>query len=119
VKMLGTTTASPSNERFTTPTSNRLDYTGVRAAQINLIANVASVRVGGGPINVHSVTFFKNGVIMDNTVEGAGGSAGDPQNASITAVDNATAGDFYELYVSNDTDTTNLIITDLQFSIRG
>lgn len=117
VKMLGTTTASPSNERFTTPSSNRLDFTGIRDAQIRLTANVASVRVGGGPINIHTVTFFKNGSQLNATVESAGGSAGDPQNATLTAIDTATDGDFYEIFIANDTDTTNIVVTDLQFSI--
>ena len=117
VKMLGTTTPSSSNERFDTPSSNRLDFTGIRDAQIRLTANVASVRVGGGPINIHTVTFFKNGSQLDATVESAGGSAGDPQNATLTAIDTATTGDFYEIFIANDTDTTNIIVTDLQFSI--
>lgn len=117
-KAAGTTTASASNERFDNPSSNRLDYTGIRDSQLSITANIASSRTGGGGVNTHTITFFKNGSQLDATVQSAGGSAGDPQNATITAIDTATAGDFYEIYISSDA-AVNLIVEDLQFSITG
>ena len=120
VSILGTTAASSSNEEFSSPGDNQLQFNGVRAVQVALACHASTERVGGGGSDVHQITFYKNSLIMDANIKGTGSSsAGTIQSVSIIGIDTAEPGDIYSVYVANTTNTNDVTVTDLQFSIIG
>ena len=60
---------------------------------------------------------FKNGVEITNAAQTNVISAGSPKNTSVVCLLKLSQDDYLELFVSNDTDTINVLITDAIFRV--
>ncbi len=113
VKVAGTTTFDSISERFTNDggTSNRAKYIGSRNRTFSLSA-VASLTSGNG--NALRMAIFKNGVLVGNSeARGSISGTGDPLNIVTSTIVSVVTNDYLEVFVRNDTATTNITATNL------
>lgn len=115
-KAAGTTTASASNSKFTSPSSNRLTYTGAFNQSFFVTVN-CNVRTSVSTQNVNIVV-AKNGVNVSEsemTILCQAGST--PSFGATQAVVELTANDYIELYVRNTSSVNNVIVSDMNMNI--
>lgn len=115
-KAAGTTTASSANSKFTSPSSNRLTYTGAFTQSFFVTVN-CNVRTSVSTQTVNIVIAKNGSVIMDSemTILCAAGST--PSFGGTQTVVELTANDYIELFVRNTSSVNNIIVSDLNMNI--
>lgn len=114
VKVAGTTTPSPINERFS-HSDNRLTYTGVEPATVDLDARYT---VGTGNNQALSFYIAINGaVVTESRARVRVGSGADERAGSATAIVLMNNGDYAELWVANDSTTAS--VTVVAMTLKG
>jgi hypothetical protein len=114
-KILGTTTAT-NLFRVTSPTSNRLTYTG-RKVQSFLVTCALSF-TGGNNTN-YSFYVSKNGVkLPESEMFTKMNSNGDEQACPITCTVSLNPGDYLEVWAENNTNTTSMTVETMNMTIK-
>ena len=120
VKALGTTTleSTPAAKNFDMPVSNRLRYIGTAARAVNVqIAASMTTAASNKEVALHVA---KNGaVIVSSFMERKTGTSSDKGSAPTFANVDMSNGDYVELFVSNETDNTNLTIERMTMIANG
>jgi hypothetical protein len=113
VKLAGTT-SSTTLQKFSSPTSNRLTYTGKRDISARVFISVTGTAPGN---NVsYSIALAKGGVIIASPHASTGTmSIGQAFLMVLDTEVNLVTNDYLEVYIKNNTGTTAITITDLQF----
>jgi hypothetical protein len=116
-KVLGTTTAGELS-RFSMPTSNRLTYIGLNTVNLFLTIAFSMTKSTNGAIDIKSV-LYKNGItpITSTTSNVNIKNNGDLVSAVVQGYVLLNPNDFIELWVSNITNTTSIIVNTMNFSI--
>lgn len=116
VKVAGTTTASAVNQKFT-HTSNRLTYTGAITRDFYVSATVT---LSSGNNNQVGVYVTKNGLTLDESetylTTNTGGRV---ENGMVQTLVELSENDYIEIFVENNTSTTNVTVQDLNTVIRS
>lgn len=107
-KILGTTTASPENQKFVA-TNNRLTYTGVLTDTYFYTSTFTLTTTNNQNIEV---ALYKNGVFVVSTPLFSDGN-GVSINSSIGTLIPLTTNDYLELFVRNNTSSANIRATYL------
>ena len=87
-----------------------------RTGEYQLFATVSFI---GGSTDVYSLAFFKNNGVTklgSRTTRKIGSGATDTGACSVSALETLTAGDTVELFIQNETDTSDCTIQDCVFS---
>ena len=115
-KAAGTTTAMTTNSKFTSPSSNRLTYTGAFTQSFFVTVN-CNVRTSVSTQTVNIVIAKNGSVIMDSemTILCAAGST--PSFGGTQTVVELTANDYIELFVRNTSSVNNIIVSDLNMNV--
>lgn len=115
-KVLGTTTENSLNQRFE-HTNNRLEYSG-SITKIFTLTAIASI--SGGNNKDLDLVFVKNGgiVLSASSAKVTTDAGGKVTNMSISDVIELSYGDYVEVWMANDTDTTAATVVNLSFTIR-
>lgn len=116
VKIAGTTVANALNQKFSTGTTNRATYTGAFPADFGVSVNASMV--SGNNQNIR-MRIAKNGVTIPESnssfiTTGFGDASAIPTQTLTTLVPT----DYLEVWVANDTATTNITVTDLNVIVR-
>jgi hypothetical protein len=117
VKVAGTTITGQNNQFI--HTTNRLQYTGTETKIFKLNASF-SWELSSGVADLASMYIYKNGVVITKSrLQGKMNDtlANYPRNASITILESLSTNDYVELWVSNDGNTNNMIVSYIQFNI--
>ena len=115
VKVAGTTAALSLNERIVASTSNRLTYTGAEPSVVLATWN-ALVDTGNNVLLTFYV--YKNGTKIDETASSVrAGSGSDERLAYLSAIVNVETNDYIELWVENNTNTTNVTCNTLTANV--
>lgn len=114
-KAAGATTAFPGTSALLGITDNRITYNGEGSATARV---VFSATVAAGINDVIDVSVHKNGTL----VEGSGLAAtmdgnGDGENITGSAVVPLEPGDYVEIFVANESGTTNITVSELSVTI--
>jgi hypothetical protein len=117
-KILGTTTASSINQKFS-HTNNRLTYTGGLARSFKVTSFVSANSVSTNAVTI-LVRIYKNGVAIPESEAQAATSAtarneSFPSQAIIEMVQN----DFVEIFIANATNANSLLVTELNVVIEA
>lgn len=115
VKVAGTWT-SESSSQMTGSTDGRITYNGERNAILPINLSISLEPVSGSNKNL-SVNLFKNGTLVANSAVSAIISASSPLNLVAFWQDNWATNDYYEIFVQNDTDTTNIQVDNAIFRV--
>ena len=114
----GTTTLdSAVTSKFSMPQSNRLAYDGAINRQFRCTAIITLT--SGNNVQVGNY-FAKNGslILSSETYTTTDGN-GRRENVAIQTVVELTAGDYIEVFVENDTNTSNITVSDLSVIIEA
>lgn len=115
-KVAGTTTSSSITQKFTN-TDNRATYNGALSRNFKVTA-VLSVESGNN--NQIGVYLAKNGsVLTDSEVYLTTNSGGRAEAGVVQALTNLDQGDYIEVFVENDTGTSNITVSDLNVSVES
>jgi len=116
VKAAGTTTLSPFNHNWTMPQDNRLTYGGTADRVVHLALSVSFTSAGNNK-NIR-MRIAKNGVtVASSEVQRFVATGADVGSTALHHFDNVTPTDFFELWVTNMTDTVNLTVEQFNMFI--
>lgn len=114
-KVLGTTTNGALTSKFT-HSNNRATYVGSISRSFFVTATLS---VESGNNNEIGIYIAKNGVVLtDSEVYITTNSGGRAEAATVQTLVELTANDYIEIFVENDTSTSNITVTDLNVIIR-
>lgn len=102
---------------FTGTTGGRLTHDGQRDIKVPIDVAVGLIPSGGGTINV-SVYLAKNGAVIANSKTTVEVSGSTQRTLSIPWQDTVSENDYYEVFVENNTNTTNIIVETGRLRIR-
>ena len=116
VKIAGTTTANAINQKFT-HTDNKVEYTG--AISTSFVVTATASFSGGNNKNV-SLFIAKNGTIdpaseMRATTDGVGKA----ESIAIQTIALLETGDYIEIWIENNTDSTDFTVEYLNVIVRN
>lgn len=117
-KILGTTTASSINERFT-HANNQLTYTGAitRSFVITASCSASSITTANATITVR---ITKNGTTLAESEAQATTSATNRnENFFCQTIVQLAQNDFIELFIANNSSALNLLVSELNVVIRA
>lgn len=118
VKAAGTTTltTAPAAKGWSMPTNNRLRYDGV-ADRLAVVHCPLSLQAAGTAVDL-SIRLAKNGTtIADTEITLRVASASQDGAVSTVGLVEVSNGDYIELWVANETDTTNLTVTKMTLAL--
>ena len=114
-KVAGTTTNGSITSKFT-HTNNRQTYTGSISKAFTITATLS---VESGNNNQIGCYIAKNGsVLTDSEIYITTNATGRAEGAAVQTVTDLTDTDYIEIFVENDTGTTDITVTDLNVIIQ-
>lgn len=118
VKILGTTT-SVNLFRFTSPTNNRLTYTGIKTRRSMVMCSLTSTLLGSSGNKYFSFYIAKNGVVLPESKQKVKLLSNTDQTPiSISCLVLLAPNDYIEVWVENNTDDTDMFVQTLNMSIK-
>lgn len=115
-KVLGTTTAV-SLFRVSSPSNNKLTYTGTRTRRFALICSLSLT--SGGNNKYYSFYIYKNGVMLpESKQELKLGSGVDKGSVTLSCTLQLNPNDYIEVWVENTTDNTSVTVESLNLAIK-
>ena len=118
VKIAGTTIGFANNVDFTTAVNNRLVYTNPLDKTFALEASVTMTAAMNN--QTIGIAFAVNGVVDTTTIqEQRLGASADPFTVSLTGHVRLSQNDFLEVFVSNETTTGNVTMSQVNVTVRG
>ena len=117
-KILGATTASSINQKFS-HTDNRLTYTGGLARSFKITAAISA-----NSVTTQSVTILtrvaKNGTtIAESESQATTSATGRNENFFSQAIVELNTNDFIEIFIANATNANSLLVTELNFVVEA
>ncbi len=116
VKIAGTTT-STGLFRVTSPSNNRLTYTGAKTEEFQVICSVTATALSNN--KSFSVHIFKNGIRLPQSTQSlklpSGVAAG---SITLSCIVNLVPNDYVEVWVENNSDNTDITFENLNLSIH-
>ena len=106
-----------STSQFTGTTAGRLTYNGERDLPGPVDVSCGLISAGGGSIDVQ-VSLALNGTVIATSSTPISISGSNPAHISIPWQLNLEEDDFLEVFVQNDTNTTNIIVEFCRLRIR-
>ena len=118
VKALGTTTIVATPHGVGMPTNNRISYTQSVERHFSVDCSIAAQTAGANKTILYQL--YKNGVAMPETLmTRAHSGAGSNGVVALTTSVHLALNDYIELWVANQSDSTNLTITNGTLNIKG
>jgi hypothetical protein len=116
LKILGTTTSGPYIEKFTL-TNNRATYAGALQGFYKVSALST---LSGGANDLASLYVAANGSIVASSKNSStlNSGTGRAENVSCQAIVSLNPGNYIEMFIANDTDTTSITVVDLNVIIE-
>lgn len=116
VKVAGTTTAG-SLFRVTSPTNNRLTYTGKKSRRFQVICSVTMVSAG---LNKNfSFYIAKNGTVLPESRQQMQlAVTGDRGTITVSCMADMATNDYLEVWVANNSDNTSLTVTLMNLAMK-
>jgi len=117
VKVLGTTTESSDNEKYSMPVNNRLTN-GAAIERKFLIQCNLSFTTGNNKVCEFAFYDSKLGAIrVPSQTKSTSNAGGRAENVSLSCVVSHSEGDYLEIFTRNTSDTSSITVTDMNFLI--
>jgi uncharacterized protein YaaN involved in tellurite resistance len=106
------------SQNVTISTAGRITYDGTVARPLSVDINTTIITASGSAIDV-TVYLAKNGSVIANSArQSIGAGATDPVNTTTSWLLSMATNDYLEIWIENNTDTTNLILQDAVLRVR-
>lgn len=105
------------SSQTTGTTAGRSTYDGGKDATLPITASL-SVEPASGTNKLISVRVAKNGTVITNSTRTALTNTGSPTAITVPWQDNLSTGDFIEVFVTNDTDTIDVLVSSAVLRIN-
>lgn len=116
VKLAGTTLLDKNSTYWSSPQSNRLQYSGPAKRGVNCQATLSITTASNN--KTIKVAVAKNGVVIeDSAIRRFVATGSDEGAVALFAFDEVINGDYFEVWVANETDSTNITATSLNFAV--
>ena len=96
--------------QMTATTAGRATYNPAKDSRAPITASVTVEPVSGGTVTL-GVCIAINGTIIPNSLRTSATSAGNPITISCPWQETLTTGDYTEVFVSNESNTTNILVS--------
>ena len=116
VLIAGTWTVETSSQ-FTGTVGGRLTYNGSKTSKLPVSLTFTGAPISGTNIDV-KFHLYKNGAAIPRAIQGNIISSGSPKNTTLIWQLELDTNDYLEAFVSNDTNTTDILITGAKFRIN-
>ena len=117
-KILGTTTASTINQKFS-HTNNRLTYTGGLARSFKVTAAISANSVVTNSVIIKT-RVAKNGItIAESESQATTSASARNENFFSQAIVELNTNDFIEVFITNESNANNLLVTELNFIVEA
>lgn len=116
VLMNGTWTESRTSQ-MTTTAAGRATYDGEKNSTLPITAKVSAEPVSGNGVQI-GVYLAKNGVVINETEAYGTADAGKPTSITVIWQDSFSNGDYYEVFIENNTNTTDITVSTAQMRIN-
>ena len=117
VKVLGTTTESADNEKYSMPVNNRLTNGAAIERKFLIQCNLAFT-TGNNKVCEFAFYDSKLGAIrVPSQTKSTSNAGGRAENVSMSCVVSHSLDDYLEIFTRNTTDPTNVTVTDMNFLI--
>ena len=115
-KVLGTTTPA-SLFRVSSPTDNRLTYTGTKSKRFQVICSLSLTAQAAN--KYYSFYIVKNGVVQPESRQAMRLSSGvDKGSVTLSCTVLLDANDYVEVWVENNSDNTAMTVESLNLAIK-
>ena len=114
-KVLGTWTAQAA-QQFTTDVTGRIAYSGQRPFTAAITAVLTCLMATGGNKNIHAYVAI-NGTVLPSSGIQVSPSSSVFESLSLVWVASLNAGDYVEVFVENNSDTTGIVVRDASFRV--
>lgn len=109
VKVAGTWVVGPVSQ-FAGTTGGRLTYNGIKSIRVPITASI-SVEPTSGTNKVIALRIAKNGTTIANSQISVKADSGSPLNMSSPWQETLVPGDYIEVFVTNSSDTTSVLVS--------
>lgn len=116
VKVLGTWVAERQSQ-FTVDTTGRITYVGERPLTVPIDV-VTTINSAGGTNKDIEIYVALNGSVIPNSGKTNRVGQNDPKSTTVMWQLTLNQNDFLEVFVENDTDTVNLVVSDAILRVR-
>jgi hypothetical protein len=117
-KIVGTTTPSPINQKFS-HSDNRLTYTGGLARSFKVTSFISANSVATNSVTI-LVRIAKNGVtIAESEAQASTSATARNESFPSQAIVEMTTNDFIEIFITNATNANSLLVTELNVVIEA
>jgi hypothetical protein len=118
LKAAGVTGSTGTLHDFTMPVDNRLTFNGASPREVQIAASLSMTAIGNN-VTI-SVYLARNGVVIPGShMQQRIGTGADIQAISTSANFTLGVNDYIELWVENNSDTTNLQVEFMQMNVLG
>ena len=106
----GSTWTDEGSSRFTSDTTGRSTYSGPKDVRLPITISSTSVMASGGAKDISLYVAINGAIVAKSGAHFSVSTA--PERATLTWQYTFSPGDYVELWVENNSDTTNIIVTD-------
>lgn len=117
-KILGTTTASTINQKFS-HTNNRLTYTGGLLRSFKITAAISANSVITNSVIIKTRVAKNGTTIQESESQATTSATGRNENFLSQAIVELNTDDFIEVFITNESNANNLLVTELNFIVEA
>jgi hypothetical protein len=117
-KILGTTTASPINQKFD-HTNNRLTYTGGLARSFKVTASISANSVTTQSVIIKTRIAKNATTLAESESQATTSATGRNENFFSQAIVELNTNDFIEIFIANETNANSLLVTELNVIVEA
>ncbi len=111
VKVVGTWVVEKESQ-FTSDTTGKVTYNGINDLSTPMVMSVSSIIAGGGQSDTVTYYIAKNGTVITSAKARGTHDTTDPINTTLVWQETLVTGDFIELYVENNDDTSDIEVQE-------
>lgn len=117
VKVAGSTTFGFSSTGWSMPVANRLQWNGVGTVRVEAIGTISIEKSGGGGDENFTAYLAQTGAILSRSKSSTRGDNADILPATVKCITDIASGQYLEIWIENQADGDDVIVTDLHLSI--
>ena len=113
----GTSFTNPHSQLFTFSNTGTATYIGKKEQMLTLIASI-TFEPASGNNKIFSFYFAKNGSVITHCRSKAETDTGVPLEVSVSCIDEAEENDVFSIWVENNSDAVDVLVSDISVTLK-